>query len=44
MAVPDFLIAFHCNFVDILRGFFTNGRNAIKIPAFTPALPINPKN
>ena len=38
--VPDFLIAFHCNFVDILHSFLANRRNAQKISVLSLPLPI----
>jgi hypothetical protein len=31
LGIPDFLMAFHCNFGDMLHGFFTNRINALKI-------------
>ena len=41
--VPDFLIAFHCNFVDILHSFLANRRNAQKISVLSLPLPIRSK-
>ena len=38
--IPDFLIAFYCNFGDSLHDFFINIRNAHEVPSFSLALPI----
>jgi hypothetical protein len=42
-SISDFLITFHCNFVDILHGFFTNRRDALEISVSLLALLIYPR-
>ena len=42
--IPDILIAFHCNFGDILHGSSTKLRNAHEIPIFSLALPLYPQS
>ena len=41
--VPNFLIVFHCSFVDILHRFLTNPRNVAKILVLTLPPPIQPQ-